>query len=139
MMTPRRNGGRFVWLGVLLAAAWGNLIFAGDQKLQDGSVRRAAAPDNRPGLSRQYAPERHVDVVNVTIDITPDFAARTISGVTSITFAPIAKPLEELTLDAIDLNVASVASQAKIAGYAATDETLTVTFSPPLLPGEETT
>ena len=138
-MTPRGKGGRFVWLGLLLASVWSNVSFAGDEKLQCGSVQRAAPQSGRQGLSRQYAPERHVDVIHVRIDVTPDFNARTISGVTSITFVPIARPLEELTLDAIDLNVASVASKAGIAGYAASDETLTVTFSPPLLPGEETT
>ena len=126
-------------LGMILASVWGHLVFAEDQTLRCGSDRRAAPQSSRPGLSRQYAPERHVDIVHVTIDVTPDFDARTISGVTSITFVPIAKPLDELTLDAIDLNVASVESKARIAGHAATDETLTITFSPPLLPREETT
>jgi len=138
-MTLRRTAGQFVWLGILVASVWSNLIFASEQDLRCGSVRRAAPRSSREGLSRQYAPARLVDVVHVTIDVTPDFASRTIAGVTSITFVPISKPLQELTLDAIDLNIVSVASKTGIAGYSTTDEALTITFGPPILPGEERT
>jgi len=51
---------------------------------------------------RQYAPDRKVDILHITIDVTPDFASRTIAGATTIRFAPINRPLDELKLDAIE-------------------------------------
>ena len=88
---------------------------------------------------RKYAPDRKVDIIHITIDVTPDFKARTIAGTTAIKFAPIAKPLTELRLDAADLTVSSVASSAAIDGYSTTDKAITITFAPPLEPGAETT
>ena len=98
-----------------------------------------AAAETARAAQRQYAPDRKADILHVTIDVTPDFEARTVAGTTMITFAPIAKPLTELRLDAIDLSVSSVTSAAKIAGYAVTDEAITITFEPPLPPETETT
>ncbi|MCE5251448.1 HEAT repeat domain-containing protein [bacterium] len=86
---------------------------------------------------RQYAPDRKVDIIHVTIDVTPDFKSRTIAGTTTIRFVPIAKPLVELSLNAIDLTVTSVTSTAKIEGYTADDKLLTITFDPPVQPGTE--
>jgi len=97
-----------------------------------------APPGSKEGLPR-YAPERHVDITHLKIDITPDFATRTLRGTTTISFAPLVKPLTELTLDAIDLNIASVESSAKIAGYTTTDKSITITFDPAPAPGDATT
>ena len=91
----------------------------------------------KPGEPR-YAPDREADILHVTIDVTPDFKQRTIAGTTTITFAPMAKPLTELRLDAIDLDVSSVTSDAKIAGYDVTDEAITITFDPAIKPGHKT-
>jgi aminopeptidase N len=84
---------------------------------------------------RQYAPDRKVDILHIAIDVTPDFESRTIVGTTTIKFAPISRPLEELKLDAIDLDVSSVTSDAKIDAFAVTDEDITITFDPALRPG----
>ncbi len=116
--TPRR----FVWLWLSLVLLAGSLA----------NARERSTP-------RQYAPPRQVDITHVTIDVTPDFASRIVTGVTTITFTPIAKPLTELKLDAIDLNVASVESATPIASHTATDEAITITFGAPVLPGEEST
>lgn len=125
MTSRRRTPLQFVWLGLFVLLLGGEL----------GLARERAAP-LRNGVPRQYAPPRVVDITHLKIDVTPDFAARTVCGVTTITFTPIAKPLTELRLDAVDLNVVSVESSAPMAGYTATDEAITVTFSAPLLPGE---
>ena len=87
----------------------------------------------------QYAPDREADVLHITIDVTPDFKNRTIDGTTTIKFAPISKPLTEFRLDAVDLDVSSVTSSAKIEGYTATDKTITITFEPGIPAGAETT
>ncbi len=88
---------------------------------------------------RQYAPDRKVDILHITIDVTPDFKSRIVAGTTTIRFAPINRPLEELELDAIDLDVSSVTSNAKIEAYTVTDEAVTITFDPAVRPGAKTT
>jgi len=104
-------------------------------------ARLVMAPEQRSGsyVQRKYAPDRTVDILHVAIDITPDFKARTIKGVTSIRFAPIAKELRELTLDAMDLHVSSVSAGAAVADHGVTDEKITITFRQPIPPGQETT
>ena len=97
-----------------------------------------ALQDSARTAERQYAPDRKADILHVTIDVTPDFKQRTVAGTTTIRFAPIAEPLTELRLDAVDLDVSSVTSDAKIEGYDATDEAITVTFDPAIRPKVET-
>jgi len=87
----------------------------------------------------QYAPDREADILHITIDVTPDFKTRTVAGTTTIKFAPISKPLIEFHLDAIDLDVSSVTSSAKIEGYSVTNEDITITFKPAVPVGAETT
>ena len=86
----------------------------------------------------QYAPDRTADILHITIDVTPDFRNRTIAGTTTIKFAPISRPLTEFRLDAVDLDVSTVTSSAKIEGYSVTDETITITFEPAVPVGAET-
>ncbi len=88
---------------------------------------------------RKYAPDRKVDIRHIVIDVTPDFEKRTVTGVTTIEFAPIAMPLYELRLDAIDLDVSAVTSSGEIDDYSVTDEAVTITFDPPIRPGRKTT
>ncbi len=107
--------------------------------LQCGRLWAAPEQGSASYVERKYAPDRTVDILHVAIDVTPDFKARTIRGVTSIRFAPIARALEEFSLDAIDLRVSSVAASTAIAGYSVTDEEIAITFRPPIPPGQETT
>ena len=88
---------------------------------------------------RQYAPDREADILHITIDVTPDFKTRTVAGTATIKFAPISKPLTEFRLDAVDLDVSSVTSSAKIEGYSVTNDALTITFEPAVPVGAETT
>jgi len=104
-----------------------------------GSAFGSALQSKAKTEERQYAPDRKADILHITIDVTPDFKTQTIAGTTTIKFVPIAKPLTELRLDAIDLEVSSVTSSAKIEGYSVTDEAITITFDPPVLPGAQTT
>jgi aminopeptidase N len=107
-------------------------------KLNFHSLAFGAAAQNKT-IERQYAPDRKADILHITIDVTPDFKTRTVAGTTTIKFAPIAKPLTELRLDAIDLNVSSVTANADMAGYNVTDEAIIITFEPAIGPGRETT
>jgi aminopeptidase N len=94
-------------------------------------------PDGWSGV-RKYARDREIAVSHVALDITPDFKQRTITGTAVITFKPIAKPLEELKLDAVDLNVDSVDATAAIANYQVTDDQIIVTFKDPIAADKET-
>jgi len=88
--------------------------------------------------TRKYAPDREVDILHLTLEVTPDFKRRTISGEATWTFKPIAKPLQELRLDAVDLAIASVTATEKIQAYQSTDEQLVITFEKTIPPDKET-
>ena len=107
--------------------------------IQCGWLLRAPEQKSDSFTERKYAPDRMVDILHVAIDVTPDFKARTVKGVTSIRFAPIAKELREFSLDAMDLHVSSVSATAAVSGHSVTDEKITITFRPPIPPGQETT
>src|SRR2546423_2515898 len=59
---------------------------------------------------RKYAPDREVDVLHLALDVTPDFQQRTVEGRATIRFKPIAEPVQQLKLDAVDLAVHSVSA-----------------------------
>ena len=105
-----------------------------EQSVQE-SGRRAAESDD--GSSRHYAPHRDADVLHIRIDVTPNFEDRTIEATTRLRFSPIAKPLRELRLDAVRLNIHNVRSRQEIEDYAATDEDLTIVFKDAVAPGDE--
>ncbi|MEQ2007981.1 MAG: M1 family metallopeptidase, partial [Limisphaerales bacterium] len=86
---------------------------------------------------RKYAPDRRVDLLHLALDVTPDFKARTVAGTATLTFKPIATPLEELRLDAVELRVASVTSSQKLAAHQVTDREIVLTFAPPIPVGKE--
>jgi aminopeptidase N len=100
------------------------------------SITRAAGPDS-PDY-RKYAPDREIDIAHLTLDVTPDFKQRTVSGSATWKFKPIAKPFVELKLDAVELTVSSVTSTEKILGYQVTDEKVIITFVEPIPVGKET-
>ena len=86
-----------------------------------------------------YAPDRHVDILHIKIDVTPDFKDRTVSATTTITFAPIAEPLAQLRLDAVNLTILDVKSKAHVAEYVSTAQDLTIVFEHPIAVGKKTT
>lgn len=88
---------------------------------------------------RQYAPDRVVQMLHLALDITPDFIHRTISATASLRFKPLVKPVRELKLDAVDLNIQSVTSTEKVQAWQTTDEQLVLTFAEPIPAGRETT
>lgn len=96
----------------------------------------AAAEDNPSG--RQYAPSREIDLLHLALDVTPDFAQRSITSTATLTFKPIAKPLAELSLDAVDLRVSSITSSEKVLGWQATDRQIIITFAEPIPADRET-
>ena len=70
---------------------------------------------------RKYAPDRKMDILHVALDVTPDFKQRTVAGTVTMKFKPIAKSLDELRLNGVDLMVSAVTSSEKIQGWQVTD------------------
>lgn len=88
---------------------------------------------------RKYAPDREIDILNLALDLTPDFTQRTIAGKAELRFKPIAQPLAELRLDAVDLHIQGVTSSAKVQGYQAAGDHLVITFADPIPPDTDST
>jgi len=86
---------------------------------------------------RKYTPGRRVEISHLALDITPDFKKRTIQGTVVIQFKPIATPLEEFRLDAVDLSIASTKSSEPGFQHQVTEKELVFTFSPPIPAGKE--
>ena len=89
------------------------------------------------GAARKYERDREIDLLRVIIDVTPDFAARSLSGQTTLRFAPLGRPLRQLKLDAVELQIASVEADVPIEDWDAGREKLVLTFVSPLPPGKE--
>lgn len=134
-MIQETHTNRFMVLLVVVSVAITGLATADC----DSSIRGSLQQSKAETTPLKYAPDRKVDILHIVIDVTPDFKARTVTGTTTIKFEPIAKPLTELQLDAIDLAVSSVTSSAKIAGYTVTDKAITITFDPNIAPGQVST
>ena len=84
---------------------------------------------------RKYARDRRIDILHLKLDVTPDFAKRTVAGTTTMTFKPIALPLGELELDAVGLDIFEVRAEgAKVAEHQVTHEKLVITFATPVAP-----
>ncbi|MBL9169883.1 MAG: HEAT repeat domain-containing protein [Verrucomicrobiales bacterium] len=81
---------------------------------------------------RQYAPSREIDIKHLILDVIPDFNRSSIEGTATLRWSPIAKPLTQLRLDAVDLRVQSVTSSEPIQAWQSTDTQIEITFSSPV-------
>jgi aminopeptidase N len=105
---------------------------------ESGEDAFGAAVDD-PGNGRRYAPDRAVDMLHIRIDVTPDFARHAVRGTTSLTFKPIAKPLEQLRLDGVDLTVHAVRADVPVADHTVTRRDVIVRFAEPIPVDREVT
>jgi aminopeptidase N len=85
----------------------------------------------------KYAPDREVQVVHLALEAKPDFKQKTVQGKAVWTFKPLAKPVQELKLDEVDLDVHSVSSSEKLEGYHVGKDQLVITFAAPIAVGKE--
>ncbi|MCB1278506.1 M1 family metallopeptidase [Prosthecobacter sp.] len=87
---------------------------------------------------RKYARDRRADILHLKLDVTPDFAKRTIAGTATIRFKPIALPLTTLELDAVDLKISKITAEgASVAEHEVTNDKLIITFAKAVAPEEE--
>lgn len=123
----------------LLIFASSNVLHA-DQSLDEHFAHRhgvAVAAAGDAGQIRQYAPSRLVDVKHLLLDVTPDFDAQSIAGEMTLTFAPVARPLGELKLDAKDLAIDSVVASVAVLDWSNTGEQVVITFENEIAPDVE--
>jgi aminopeptidase N len=82
--------------------------------------------------TQRYPTERQVDVLDLSLDVTPDFKNRRVSGTATITFQTMLKPVGHLRLDAFDLEIKKITSGPKIASWENTDRALLIRFEKPI-------
>jgi aminopeptidase N len=95
--------------------------------------KRAVMPmalDNLPG--KKYARDRLVDIRHVALEVTPDFAKRSVAGTMSMEFAPIALPLRQFELDAVNLGIHGVTADPPLAEWQNTGRKLVLAFQSPV-------
>lgn len=88
-------------------------------------------------VTRQYAPSREIDILHVALEVVPDFRRRTISATATVRFKPIARPFQELRLDAVDLSITNLTATERLAGWQVTRDQVVVTFAEPIPPDRE--
>jgi aminopeptidase N len=129
---------------VLFLILWSLMLFigfAGFGETETASLecRKSAAflaPIDSPDY-RKYAPDKDVEVLHLTLDVTPDFKERTVQGKATIQFKPIIKPIRELRLDAVDLSIESVTSTERVQNFQVTEDSIVVTFVDEIPPNKE--
>jgi aminopeptidase N len=91
------------------------------------------------GADRSYPPDRKVIVSHLALDLTPNFKQRTFEGKEIFQFKPNGKPVQELSLDAVDLTILAVTSTEEIQGWQVTTDKLIITFVAPVPLDKEVT
>ncbi len=94
---------------------------------------------------RNFAPDRPADLKHMRLEFDiPDMNKSSLSAKQTLTFSPIAKPLDVLTLNAEQMEIASVEipdSSPRHAGtkvsHAYDGKALSIRFDPPLPPGQD--
>jgi aminopeptidase N len=61
-----------------------------------------------PGDRPTYAPDRPADVAHIDIDVTLDFAEESVRGVVTTKFSTLFEEIQEITLDAAELQIEQV-------------------------------
>lgn len=100
---------------------------------------QASATANVAKHGPHYAPDRVVDVRHIKIDVTPNFAAKTIYATTTLEFAPIAKPTRLVALNAVGLRIENIEASRKLIEHSSTGEHLKLLFAEPIPVGEVVT
>jgi aminopeptidase N len=73
-----------------------------------GSIRGDVQPFALPGSRATFTPDRSVDVRHLKIEVTLDFAAAAVAGVTTLTLALLNDGPTRVALDAVELEIAAV-------------------------------
>lgn len=112
------------------------------------ALSHAPDPGFEPGTGRDlrnFAPDRPADIKHMRLDFNiPDMNTPSLTAKQTMSFSPIARPLDVLPLHAEQMDIQSVsipdssplAATHKVS-YAYDGSMLNITFDPPLPPGQE--
>ncbi|MHB8305832.1 MAG: M1 family metallopeptidase, partial [Vulcanimicrobiaceae bacterium] len=92
-----------------------------------------------PGASRNYGPDKSVDVEHVDLHLTPDLASHALDGICTTTVRALDEEVATLALDAIDLQVSSVERDGRPQRFTCRNGKLEIAFVPAIAAGERTT
>lgn len=111
-------------------------------KLERAEAQAAAAGwDEATGADKRNFPrDRLVDYGHMKLELRfDDLNDRSFSAVETLTFIPIGVPVHAITLDAVGLQIDSVTLNGSAVTHFRDDETISLSFDPPLKPGKEYT
>ncbi len=100
-------------------------------------AQQLADTANGKAPQNAYAPDRFVDISHLRLEVTPDFAARSLAATATLDFQPIAKPLRQWRLNATGLDIRQVTSSHAIQATHSTEKHLEITFRKPIPVGAE--
>ena len=92
-----------------------------------------------PGASRNYGPDKTVDVEHIDLHLTPDLASHALDGICTTTVRALDEEVATLALDAIDLQVSSVERDGRPQRFTCRNGKLEIAFVPAIAAGERTT
>lgn len=92
-----------------------------------------------PGTRARYAPDRHLDILHIKIDIDVDVDQRRIAGRCSLTLTPIVRGLRWAQLDAVELDVTRVSSGGRDLDFTHDGKILRVDLGRDHDPGDQVT
>lgn len=98
-----------------------------------------ASPSGATGSHPKYAPDRKIDVSHVRLDLSPNFENRSLKGKVDLTFAPVAKPIDEVRLDSVDLDIEKVVATVPIESWDTSKSELIIHFEETVEAGTEVT
>ena len=105
-------------------------------KLAQAELAKAFDEDTGKDL-RNYPPDRIVDYLHMTLDMYfEDLDDQRFTATETLRFAPIGRPAEAITLNAVALNIGAVTLDGESVEHYADGETLTLRFDPPLAVGQ---
>jgi len=85
---------------------------------------------------RQYGRGRPADIKHIKLELSLDFENETMNGRATTTLAPVGKPLGEIVLDSIDLDISSVAvDNGSELDFEVTEDKLKIFLPRPAEPG----
>jgi len=85
-----------------------------------------------PGARLRYGPDKTVEVEHIDLHLTPDLDAQSLDGMCTTTIRALDEPVDRLSLNAVDMSVASVERDGNPQAFAVRDGLLEVTMDPPL-------
>lgn len=92
-----------------------------------------------PGSTLRYGPDKTVDVAHIDLYLRPDLEHAHLDGVCTTTVRALDEPVASLTLDAVDLQIASVERDGHPLRFTTDGKHVTIVFDPAIEPEEEAT